>query len=234
MKHYLIIIAFASITLSAFAERAPKLVPQSAIEKGKQEEQIALKSGEFQLDGIASYYGKDFHEKNTANGEVFNMYTFTAAHRTLPFNTILQVTNINNGKTVVVRINDRGPYLKNRVIDLSKKAAESIDMIKAGTAPVTLSILYLGKKNIRKTTNEYGAITYDIDTSVHIQVASYSQLDNARRLIKLLTSKNIDSAIEETNNIYRVVIPEVNPKEINIVVKKLESMGLTQILVKNL
>ncbi|MDZ7690263.1 MAG: septal ring lytic transglycosylase RlpA family protein [Balneolaceae bacterium] len=80
-------------------------------------------------EGVASWYGPNFHGKLTANGETYNMYEFTAAHRTLPFNTVLRVENRDNGESVVVRINDRGPFAKNRIIDLSKKAAEEIDMI---------------------------------------------------------------------------------------------------------
>src|SRR5574344_566474 len=72
---------------------------------------------------VASYYAKDFHRKKTSNGEYFNMNSFTCAHKSLPFNTIIKVTNISNGKSVNVRVNDRGPFVLNREIDLSKAAA---------------------------------------------------------------------------------------------------------------
>lgn len=91
--------------------------------------------------GEASWYGPGFNGKLTANGEKFNMYKLTAAHKKLPFGTKVRVTNLNNGKSVVVRINDRGPFVKGRVIDLSKKAAQQIEMIKLGHVPVKIVIL---------------------------------------------------------------------------------------------
>lgn len=84
----------------------------------------------------ASFYADRFHGKKTANGERFNMHAMTAAHKTLPFDTRLKVTNPKNGKSVIVRINDRGPYIKGRGVDLSKAAAGRIGMIKAGVAQV--------------------------------------------------------------------------------------------------
>lgn len=91
--------------------------------------------------GIASWYGPDFHGKKTSNGEIYNMHNLTAAHKTLPMNTMVKVTHVNNGKTVIVRINDRGPFVAGRVIDLSKAAATSINMIGTGTAPVKLEVV---------------------------------------------------------------------------------------------
>ena len=95
-----------------------------------------------ELEGIASWYGPDFHGRRTANGEIYNMYGMTAAHKTLPFDTMLRVTNLENGRSVVVRVNDRGPYAKGRIIDLSKSAAEKLQMIGPGTARVRLEVLY--------------------------------------------------------------------------------------------
>ncbi|MHA6298651.1 septal ring lytic transglycosylase RlpA family protein [Devosia sp. CAU 1758] len=91
--------------------------------------------------GIASWYGPGFHGRTTANGERYNMNAMTAAHKTLKFGTKVKVTNNTNGKSVVVRINDRGPYIGKRVIDLSRSAADAIDMIGPGTANVTIEVL---------------------------------------------------------------------------------------------
>jgi rare lipoprotein A len=87
-------------------------------------------------EGIASWYGRDFHGRPTASGELFNMTDFTAAHPTLPFGTMVTVTNTQNNRRVTVRINDRGPFVAARIIDLSMAAAEALDMIGTGTAPV--------------------------------------------------------------------------------------------------
>jgi rare lipoprotein A len=92
-------------------------------------------------DGIASWYGPNFHAKKTSNGEKYNMYALTAAHKTLPMNTMVRVTNKNNGRSVVVRINDRGPFVKGRIIDLSYTAGKKIGIDATGTAPVHLEVL---------------------------------------------------------------------------------------------
>ena len=97
--------------------------------------------GEAIETGIASWYGPNFHGKLTANGEVYDMYELTAAHKTLPFNSIVRVVNLSNRKSVIVRINDRGPFIKNRIIDLSKRAAEEIDMIQVGFSEVEIRLL---------------------------------------------------------------------------------------------
>ena len=92
-------------------------------------------------EGIASWYGDDFHGKATANGECYNMYAFTAAHKTLPLPTVARVTNLENGKSVVVKVNDRGPFARGRIIDLSYAAAQSIGMVGKGTAPVKVEAI---------------------------------------------------------------------------------------------
>jgi rare lipoprotein A len=91
--------------------------------------------------GVASYYGKKFHGRTTANGERYNMNEMTAAHRTLPFGTKVKVTNQRNERSVVVRINDRGPFVGGRVIDLSQAAAGNIGMIRSGVVPVRIEVL---------------------------------------------------------------------------------------------
>jgi rare lipoprotein A len=93
------------------------------------------------FEGIASWYGPDFHSKKTSNGEVYNMYDMTAAHKTLPMNTVVKVNNLENGKSIIVRINDRGPFVKGRIIDLSNKAAHEIDMVRKGTSKVKITVL---------------------------------------------------------------------------------------------
>lgn len=93
------------------------------------------------IEGKASYYAEQFHGRNTSNGEVYDMYKMTAAHKTLPFNTLVKVTNLNNQRSVVVRINDRGPFKPGRILDLSKSAAQKLDMISDGVIPVKLEVL---------------------------------------------------------------------------------------------
>ncbi|WP_121022432.1 septal ring lytic transglycosylase RlpA family protein [Helicobacter vulpis] len=96
------------------------------------------------FDGYASWYGPNFHAKRTSNGETYNMYAHTAANKTLPMNTIVKVTNKDNNKSTIVRINDRGPFVANRIIDLSNVAAHDIAMVSKGVAPVRLEVLGFG------------------------------------------------------------------------------------------
>ncbi|HPX89413.1 MAG TPA: septal ring lytic transglycosylase RlpA family protein, partial [Methylophilaceae bacterium] len=91
--------------------------------------------------GLASFYAAKFHGRRTANGEIFNTHALTAAHLSLPFGTKVKVTNLRNGKSVVVRINDRGPHVRGRIIDLSVAAAKKIGLNRAGTARVKLEVL---------------------------------------------------------------------------------------------
>jgi len=101
-------------------------------------------SSSSQLEGVASYYADDFNGRKTASGEIYDMNGLTAAHRTLPFGTRVKVTNIDTGKSVVVRVNDRGPFKDDRVIDLSLGAAKQLGLIDLGTARVVLQVLVLG------------------------------------------------------------------------------------------
>lgn len=94
--------------------------------------------------GIASWYGGDFHGRRTANGEIYDMYKLTAAHKTLAFNTLVEVENMDNSRRIIVRINDRGPFLKDRIIDLSYKAAQKLGCDADGVAPVVLRLLKPG------------------------------------------------------------------------------------------
>lgn len=123
--------------------------------------------GQYTEEGIASWYGGEFNGRHTSNGEKYDMYQLTAAHRTLPFGARVRVTNKNNGKQTEVRINDRGPFVANRVIDLSYGAARALDMIGTGTAPVRLEMI--------EGTNPYTG-------SFAVQVGAFLLQENADRL----------------------------------------------------
>ncbi|HEX2858738.1 MAG TPA: septal ring lytic transglycosylase RlpA family protein [Alphaproteobacteria bacterium] len=98
-------------------------------------------SAGYKEKGIASWYGDDFHGKATANGECYNMYAYTAAHKTLPLPTVVRVTNLENNKSVVLKVNDRGPFVRGRLIDLSYAAAQSLDIVRMGSAPVMVEAI---------------------------------------------------------------------------------------------
>ena len=96
------------------------------------------------MTGISSFYAEDFHGKLTANGEVYDMYGVTAAHKTLPLNTVCRVTNLINNKSLILRINDRGPYVKGRILDCSYGAAKKLDFIQQGTTEVKIEVIEWG------------------------------------------------------------------------------------------
>ena len=174
--------------------------------------------------GIASWYGPNFHAKKTSNGETYNMYDLTAAHKTLPMNTVVRVDNLENGKSVVVRINDRGPFVDGRIIDLSNTAAHKIDMVRKGTARVKVTVLgYNGEiqnynaptkqaykvvvkpkvvvqdiKPIAPMKIEEKTLAYD---NYNIQVGAFSKLDGA-----MLTKRKYENIL---NNQYKVDVVKV-------------------------
>ena len=135
-----------------------------------------LSSHGFSEEGIASWYGKDFHGKKTANGEIYDMHGMTAAHKLLPFGTKVKVTNRENGKSIVVRINDRGPFVANRVIDLTRTGAERIGMIAKGTAPVTLETMG----------SVPGLKDGDLAGRFYVQVGAFANKSNAEGLVAKL------------------------------------------------
>jgi rare lipoprotein A len=127
----------------------PTTAPASGTSSGNSDEGVhvrpgpplAVLTGAPVEHGIASWYGVPYHGRRASNGEIYDMYKLTAAHRTLPFNTVVRVTNMTNGKHVDVRITDRGPFVEDRIIDLSLAAAREIDMVGTGTARVKVEIL---------------------------------------------------------------------------------------------
>lgn len=134
------------------------------------------------FSGNASWYGPDFHGKLTSNGETYNMHDMTAAHKTLPMNTIVKVTNKRNGLSTVVRINDRGPFVATRIIDLSNKAAHKVQMVGAGTAPVEIEILGFdakGKKRIPTKKQLRNSPKSAALGGFAIQIGSFSKIEGA-------------------------------------------------------
>jgi rare lipoprotein A len=148
---------------------------------GKRYYPSVVRTGE-RLRGEASWYGPNFHGKLTSNGERYNMYAMTAAHKTLPMNTVVRVTNRKNGKSAVVRINDRGPFVDARIIDLSKAAASKIDMIGSGTASVELVVLGFepeGSTGISDLSTLGKGPAEKFMTSYAAQIGSFSDIEGA-------------------------------------------------------
>ncbi|MBW1867285.1 MAG: septal ring lytic transglycosylase RlpA family protein [Deltaproteobacteria bacterium] len=148
----------------------------------------------FQQKGIASWYGKKFHGRKTSSGEIYNMYAVTAAHKTLPLGTYVRVHNLKNHKKIDVRINDRGPFVRGRIIDLSYGAAKKMGIVGAGTAPV--EIIALGRPMAQKSTTATAPAYMPIDfysINFTIQVGAFSNPGNAAKL-KLKLSRIYENA----------------------------------------
>lgn len=152
----------------------------------------------FSEHGIASWYGKDFHGKKTANGERYDMYGMTAAHKLLPFGTMVRVTNKTNGKSIVVRVNDRGPFVDNRIIDLTQTGAKEIDMLAAGTAPVFIETIGQVK----------GLHDGKLEGNFYIQVGAFSVEANASNLVQTLKNRGLNarSVFVSSINFWRVQV----------------------------
>ena len=156
---------------------------------------VSRESKNFQQQGMASWYGEKFHGHKTSNGEVYNMYAMSAAHKTLPIPTYLEVTNLRNSKKVIVRVNDRGPFHGNRIIDLSYVAAAKLDMLGQGTAHV--KIRALDTQRLTSQTGQTVAIAgippQTDGKSLYIQVGAFGDHTNAIRLKEKLDAEGISS-----------------------------------------
>ena len=162
--------------------------------------------------GYASWYGNPYHGRHAANGETYDMYKLTAAHRTLPFGTRIKVTNLENGRTVIVRINDRGPFVKGRIVDLSLAGAREIQMVGPGTALVRLEVLS------ESAPTDPGLFA--------VQVGAFRDRSNAESLAENLRRRFGDATIEDYRSnqgtFYRVrvgmnsTLPEANKLAIQL------------------
>jgi rare lipoprotein A len=173
--------------------------------------------------GVASWYGPDFHGKTTSNKEIYNMYDLTAAHKSLPFGTYVIVTNLNNGKSVTVRINDRGPFVKERIIDLSYAAAKAVDMIGTGTAPVRLEILtkYSPKRSSQKFSVQVGSFILEENAK-----ALKTELEKDFKNVYIIPFKTINQIY------YRVRIKSKDRDSANEVAMRLIAAGYTAIVLE--
>lgn len=147
--------------------------------------------------GNASWYGPGFHSRPTANGEIYNMYDMTAAHKTLPIGTHVKVTNLKNNRSILVRINDRGPFVAGRIIDLSRKAADELGMAHTGVVPVHVEAVQLAKQE------QTGGKTYWVAETMPsfrygrfaIQIGAFQQPQNAHRLADRMGGRFADRKV---------------------------------------
>jgi|HigsolmetaAR201D_1030396.scaffolds.fasta_scaffold02527_9 rare lipoprotein A len=183
----------APADVAAIPDAIPKPEPRSA--KGNPpfytvlgKRYFVMQSAEGYVErGVASWYGPGFHSKYTSNGEVYDMYAMTAAHKTLPLPTYVQVTNLSNGRSVVVRVNDRGPFKEGRIIDLSYTAAAKLDMLRSGTAFVEVRAISANAPPLQQT-------AASTPSALFVQAGAFSSEANASKLVAQLRAEGISNA----------------------------------------
>ncbi len=200
----------------------------------------------FAEDGIASWYGKKFHGRRTSSGETYDMFAMTAAHKTLPLPTYVEVTNSKNGKKVVVKVNDRGPFHENRIIDLSYAAAKKLGIAQSGTGLVKISVIdtaqHAGREAspvvpVGEVSSEGDGIGSDNSSSVadkgfYIQVGSFSELGNAEKMREKLAAVGshlvkISQTLVKGDTFYRVRIgPLTNIDTSDSIVARLPGLNI--------
>jgi len=153
--------------------------------------------------GVASWYGKKFHGRTTSNGERYNMYAMTAAHKTLPMNTMLLVKNLENGKETIVRVNDRGPFVRGRIIDLSYSAAQNLDIVQKGLARVQIVAL-ADTTQLAASTSGRKPLPDLSHGEYYVQIGSFSQRNNALKLIKTFTDAGHNAVLNTHQGLDRV------------------------------
>jgi rare lipoprotein A len=232
------------------ADPTPRAEPPSRYGNGPEYEVFGKRytvmptSHGYRERGVASWYGQKFHGNLTSNRETYDMYEMTAAHKSLPLPTYVRVTNLSNDKSVIVRVNDRGPFVHNRIIDLSYGAALKLDMIKTGTSLVEVEAISFdkptGDRPVRQVIPAEPAVPDPGPAAPHIdedriflQVGAFGSRDNAERRLAELQSANILSSfvVEDTAAtpaLYRVRIGPIRGiVQYDMVVEELRNLGIT-------
>ena len=234
--------------MSAVPDAIPRSEPHSAHGNppfydvnGRRYQVLASAAGYLER-GVASWYGPDFHGHNTSSGEPYDMYAMTAAHKTLPLPCYARITNLGNGRSVVVRINDRGPFVGNRIVDLSYTAAQRLDIVRTGTALVELQTV--------GPVTDRGAVASALPTpmpmpmpmptptpapvsppALYIQVGAYADASNAQRVVERLQAAGMDSAfslasVSEARPLRRVRVgPIASVEQFDSIAARLATLG---------
>ena len=173
--------------------------------------------------GTASWYGSKFHGRSTSSGEPYDMHLATAAHKTLPLPTYAEVTNLSNGKKVIVKINDRGPFKSDRLIDMSYGAALRLDMIGTGTAPVEVRVI---ETSTMQYTGASSSVT-DVTEDTWLQIGAFGQKSSAKDLARQLEKSNLEPvSIQKGDGLYRVWLgPYDSHIEINAAIQRAIELG---------
>ncbi len=230
----------ASSAPTSTSTRSGQGNPSSYIVHGKRYYVMDSAEG-FVQRGIASWYGRKFHGRKTSSGEIYNMHDMTAAHKTLPIPVYVHVRNLDNGRTAIVRVNDRGPFIDGRIIDLSYAAATRLGVDGPGTANVEISVIDRGHSQPSSVVSAVPpaapaapvtTVTPQIrDQPLYIQMGSFASLNNADNLVKTLLAAN-ESAAQvsplqtDEGLFYRVRVgPLFDLEEANAILARLKGKG---------
>jgi rare lipoprotein A len=180
--------------------------------------------------GVASWYGPTFHGESTSNGEAYDMYAMSAAHKTLPLPSYARVTNLSNGRSVVVRINDRGPFAKNRLIDVSYTAAAKLGMLRDGTALVEVRVVTADGDDRLRRSDETPPQT------LYVQAGAFADDANARRLVSRLQTGGVKNAFvqmpasDAQPKMFRVRVgPVTSTAEFDRIAARLAKLGISEV-----
>ena len=186
----------------------------------------------FKQRGLASWYGKKFHGRKTSSGEIYNMYAMTAAHKTLPIPVYVHVRNLSNGRTAIVKVNDRGPFVEGRIIDLSYTAADKLGVTGPGTAKVEITALKAGQINTDSVIRSIPLPDTGVEgVPLFVQVGSFGLEVNAVNLMKELQNANekavLISELETSSGLFfRVRVgPLYDVEEANAIISRLKGKG---------
>jgi rare lipoprotein A len=222
--------------LSTIPDAVPRHEPRSARGNpasyevlGRRYHVLASAEG-YKERGVASWYGPDFHNKATSSGEPYDMYAMTAAHKTLPIPAYARVTNLANGRSVVVRINDRGPFVANRIIDLSYTAAHKLDMTRAGTVFVEVEVL------TPESTADAPRPVAAGGSRLYLQTGAFGAAGNARNLAARLTAAGISNVAvvepDRSSALHRVRIgPIADVATFDMLAERVAQLGFDTLLV---
>lgn len=187
--------------------------------------------------GIASWYGTKFHGNLTSSGEPYDMYKMTAAHKTLPLPSYVSVKNLGNGKKVIVKVNDRGPFVDGRIIDLSYAAAQKLGVVRNGTAEVEIEVLTTPQTTSSTENLDQIAYVKNSPQKYFVQLGAFSEINNAEKFRDRLASQSIEPAIIKTysdsnGEFHKVQVgPISNTNELQLIQSRLADLGYTQIYI---
>jgi rare lipoprotein A len=218
--------------IDAIPDAVPKAEPRSAhgnppfYDVYGQRYFVLPSAGGYLERGVASWYGPTFHGGNTSSGEQYDMYGMTAAHKTLPLPTYARVTNLKNGRSIVVRINDRGPFVANRLIDLSYTAAAKLDMLREGTTLVEVRALTPG------VPDELSRSAASPPPALYVQAGAFAEQQNAQRALQKLQGAGLTSAfllppVPGRSRLYRLRVgPVASVADFDQLAARLAALGM--------